>query len=347
VNNAFIKERFSRFCPLLSELSFIPDSELQVRTFDLHQGEEVTLTNLATDDCLFISKGKLSVNVDNQNTTLLDGSSPSSMHLSLPSKAERVQLVAESNAVFFQVDGAQIDNLLAWQEMLNLLDPSDKITRHYATIVRNSKAFRHLPVELFVDALKKLKPVDVSKGQDVVVQGEKGDAFYYIESGEAEVWEVGIYDDEPQKVNHLISGDSFGEESLVVDGSRTATVKMITDGKLLRIEKEDFLQLVSNPMVKWIEPEEVKEKLSNGHLLLDVRYEEEWEESSIPGATLIPLQSLRARFNELDINKPYIAYCKGGARSAVAALLLSQRGYDAISMKGGIRDWPYEVQSNY
>ena len=116
---------------------------------------------------------------------------------------------------------------------------------------------------------------------------------------------------------------------------------------LLRIEKEDFLQLVSNPMVKWIEPEQVKEKLSNGHQLLDVRYEEEWEDSSIPGATLIPLQSLRARFTELDINKPYITYCKGGARSAVAALLLTQRGYDAISMKGGIRDWPYEVQSNY
>lgn len=347
MNNSFVKERFSKYCPLLSELTSIPDSDLYVRTFDLREGDEVSLKNIASDDCLFLSKGKLSVVINDVDETVLDGSDSSSVHLSIPEKADKIQLIAEIHTVVFQIDGHHIDNLLAWQEMLNFLDPSDLETRRYAAIVKNSKAFRHLPVEHFVDALKKLKPVSVSNGQDVVVQGEKGDAFYYIESGEAEVWELGIYDDEPQKVNYLVSGDSFGEESLVVDGSRTATVKMVTDGQLLRIEKADFLELISRPMVKWFEAEEVKSKLSDGYQLLDVRYEEEWEDSSIPGAVLIPLQSLRARYTELDINKPYITYCKGGARSAVAALLLTQRGYDVVSMKGGIRDWPYEVQSNY
>ena len=84
-----------------------------------------------------------------------------------------------------------------------------------------------------------------------------------------------------------------------------------------------------------------------GYELLDVRYEEEWQDYSIPGATLIPLQSLRQRYMELEPAKKYVTYCKGGARSAVATLLLSQQGYDVVSLTGGIRDWPYETQSNY
>ena len=80
---------------------------------------------------------------------------------------------------------------------------------------------------------------------------------------------------------------------------------------------------------------------------LDVRYEEEYDESYIPGSVLIPLQELRKRFTELDPEVPYIAYCKGGKRSAVASLLLTQRGLEAVSLTGGISEWPYEVVKNY
>jgi rhodanese-related sulfurtransferase len=50
---------------------------------------------------------------------------------------------------------------------------------------------------------------------------------------------------------------------------------------------------------------------------------------------------------ELEQNKSYVAYCKGGMRSAVAALLLSQHGYEAVSLSGGIAGWPHEVVKNY
>jgi rhodanese-related sulfurtransferase len=80
---------------------------------------------------------------------------------------------------------------------------------------------------------------------------------------------------------------------------------------------------------------------------LDVRYEEEYDEAYIPGSTLIPLPDLRRRYNELDPDTAYVAYCKGGKRSAVACLLLKQLNYEAVSLTGGITDWPHEVIRNY
>jgi rhodanese-related sulfurtransferase len=55
---------------------------------------------------------------------------------------------------------------------------------------------------------------------------------------------------------------------------------------------------------------------------------------------------LRRRYQELDPSIAYVAYCKGGKRSAVACLLLKQRSFEAVSLAGGIMDWPHEIVDN-
>jgi rhodanese-related sulfurtransferase len=49
--------------------------------------------------------------------------------------------------------------------------------------------------------------------------------------------------------------------------------------------------------------------------------------------------------HELDNQQRYIIYCQSGSRSSVAALRLSQAGYDVQTLEGGMREWPYETQS--
>lgn len=340
-----MKKNISQFCPTLSELDINDYTDKLFRTFKLLKHDEVILKDYSAADCLLVPKGQVSVTIGDDSYELTGETE--TQHIVLKPGKEKLHVTAFSESTILLVDGNEVDDLLAWKEMLNFLEPENEEIKRYASVVRNSQAFHNLPIEKFIDALKKLEPVPVSPGQDVVVQGEMGDAYYYIESGDAEVWATDIYDDEPQLVNKLSSGDAFGEEALVMDGSRSATVKMISDGRLLKLQKDDFLDLMSNPMVNWVKPDEVKPLQDKGYELLDVRYEEEWEDYSIPGATLIPLQSLRQRFGELDKSKNYIAYCKGGARSAVATLLLSQQGFNAVSLTGGIRDWPYDTQSNY
>jgi len=72
-----------------------------------------------------------------------------------------------------------------------------------------------------------------------------------------------------------------------------------------------------------------------------VRYQEESDMHHIANDTLIPLNQLRSRFDEIDKNKSYVVYCHAGARSSVATLYLQQQGIAAYNLDGGIRDWPF------
>lgn len=75
--------------------------------------------------------------------------------------------------------------------------------------------------------------------------------------------------------------------------------------------------------------------------LLDVRGPGEYEEIHIPGATLIPLHELPARLAEVPSDAdPVIVYCKSGGRSAAAAEILAEAGFeDVLNVEGGILGW--------
>jgi rhodanese-related sulfurtransferase len=75
-------------------------------------------------------------------------------------------------------------------------------------------------------------------------------------------------------------------------------------------------------------------------LLLDVRTPAEFlQDGRVAQSTLIPLQELEQRLNELPTDKPIVCICRSGNRSAAACDLLRSRGYEAINVAGGIRAW--------
>jgi adenylyltransferase/sulfurtransferase len=79
-------------------------------------------------------------------------------------------------------------------------------------------------------------------------------------------------------------------------------------------------------------------------LLVDVREPAEWEIIRIPGAVLIPKGDLPSRLAELPQDKPIVAYCKSGARSAESLALLKNAGFsDAQHVQGGVTAWTTQV----
>ena len=108
-------------------------------------------------------------------------------------------------------------------------------------------------------------------------------------------------------------------------------------------DTHDFDELINTPMIERVSSGVAKAMLDEGANLLDVRYEEEYEMEYIPGSTLIPLLELRERVGELSSTKPYVVYCHSGKRSDVAAMILRQHKLQAVSVVGGIRDWPFEI----
>ena len=119
---------------------------------------------------------------------------------------------------------------------------------------------------------------------------------------------------------------------------------MVGESRLLVLDKKDFDELINAPMIDRVSAKVAKAMLDEGAQLLDIRYEDEYEMEYIPGCTLIPLLELRERVGELEGDKDYVVYCHSGKRSSVAAMILSEHKLRAVSLNGGIRDWPFDVE---
>ena len=96
-----------------------------------------------------------------------------------------------------------------------------------------------------------------------------------------------------------------------------------------------------------ISPEEAKRIMDsqNGYVILDVREQNEYDESYIPGAILIPHGQIKELAPSMlpDKDQLILVYCRSGRRSKIAAEALEEMGYTNIKEFGGIIDWPYET----
>src|SRR5213596_434173 len=111
-------------------------------------------------------------------------------------------------------------------------------------IVRHSSVFRFLSDEHF-DAIEPLLQEEHYDFGDVIVkQGDPADSFYILTTGRARALKIRA-DAEEIPLGVLKPGDSFGEAALAEGGTRNATVRCSTAVDILRIDRDDFLQLVS------------------------------------------------------------------------------------------------------
>jgi rhodanese-related sulfurtransferase len=322
----------------------LPEAERVMRFFELNPGEEIRIGARKTEGYLYLVDGDVTIGRGG-DVRSLHFRDEGKMPIQLAAPPCRISVIADTPAILCQIESEDLDLLMSWQELATDHDllSSHHIRERFHQVQRSCLAFAALPLDCVEQALDRMKSVAVKAGDDVVIQGESADAFYVVVDGEADVWSVGIYDDEPRLVNHLGPGSAFGEEALILAGSRTATVRMRTDGELLRLEKDDFDELIAASQIETVSAVLAKSMLDDGYRLLDVRYEEEFEDEHVPGSILIPLPELRDRFSELNPQVRYLVLCKGGKRAEVATMLLKQRHIKAATIAGGIRDWPYET----
>ncbi|GAA3713841.1 rhodanese-like domain-containing protein [Gordonia hankookensis] len=79
--------------------------------------------------------------------------------------------------------------------------------------------------------------------------------------------------------------------------------------------------------------------VADGALIVDVRRHFEWNRNHIPGSVHIPLEELTDRCLELPDDRLLITFCTGGLRSAGAANMLIELGFEAKNMTKGLIDW--------
>ncbi len=318
-----------------------------VRFVEMRKGEIFQIAGGEGHDYLFVVEGQLEVIYSGAIKSIAGPNDTRKRPVLLPPSPSTSTLVAREDCIICHADRDLLDKLISWDEVVHMMEDTDEEMYHLMDQVRNSLVFRRLPLESVELAFKRMKCLQARQGDEVIRQGEQGDAYYIITSGTAEVYQRGVYDDKQHKVADIGEGDAFGCEALISGSTRNETVRMTSDGTLLSLDKEAFEELISTSLIKTVHPNVAKTMLETGYELIDVRYSEEFDEHHIPGSILIPLHELRNRMEELDKDKRYIVYCHGGARSAIATLTLTQNQFDVLSLEGGIRSWPFETQSLY
>lgn len=318
-----------------------------VRLIEMREGEIFQIRGGPDRDYLFLLEGHVEIIEVGSVRTVKGPEQTQNRPIVLPPAPDITTLVARDNAVICHADREMVDDLVSWDGYVHLLGESDLELYRRLERVRNALVFRRLPLEVLEIAFRKMRTLHVKAGEEIITMGEEGHSYYVISKGAAVVYQVGLYDDGLHEVARLGEGDAFGCEALISGGTRSETVQVTEDTELLVLEKTDFQELISKSLIKTVSAPIARVMLKSGYGLLDVRYPEEYDERHIPNADLIPLYELRSRLNELHKDGKYIICCHGGSRSAVAALILCQNHFEVFALEGGIRDWPFEIDTTY
>ncbi|HEY9052220.1 MAG TPA: cyclic nucleotide-binding domain-containing protein, partial [Gammaproteobacteria bacterium] len=212
----------------------------------------------------------------------------------------------------------------------------------WMTRILQTEAFHRIPPANIQAIFMRMESVPVKAGDHIIEQGEDGDYFYIIKKGRCLVTRSMPNQPKGIKLAELKGGDTFGEEALISDTKRNASVTMLTDGVLSRLSKQNFLELLNEPLLDWVNFEKAQQLVNEGAEWLDVRLPAEHQADAIKNSKHIPLIFLRMKADTLDQSKPYVVYCDTGRRSSAAAFLLNERGFNTFVLKDGVGSVPPE-----
>jgi CRP-like cAMP-binding protein len=253
-------------------------------------------------------------------------------------------VVTSDRIEYLLIDSEFLDIVVTWDqtgsykvsELRAAMEEEGPTADDWMTALLQTKAFHKVPPANIQAVFMRLQRVDYRAGEVVIKQGDAGDYFYVVVKGTCNVARETPLNKDGVRLAELKMGDTFGEEALISDVKRNATVTMLTDGCLMRLAKEDFRKLLHEPLLQWIDYAEARRITSNGGQWIDVRLPSEFEHYRAEGALNIPLHSLRLKMKGLDRNKEYVVCCDTGRRSSACAYLLSERGYHASVLRGGL-----------
>jgi rhodanese-related sulfurtransferase len=235
-----------------------------------------------------------------------------------------------------RIDSERLDQMLTWSAVADYLQLNiarqrdlDEDVDWMMTVLKSNLFFKVPPLNV-EEIFARLEPQVVYADEVIIREGEVGEHCYFIKEGRAEVSRR--QNDRQEYLADIYVGRCFGEDALVNDAPRNATVRMRTDGVLMRLAKQDFYRLLKAPQVAQVALEQLLSSIAEGAVLVDVRSEEEYAEQHLARAVNIPLSLLAIKMRMLRDNMSYIFYCDTGRRSQAAAHLMARQGFKALAL---------------
>ncbi|MBI4695747.1 MAG: cyclic nucleotide-binding domain-containing protein [Gammaproteobacteria bacterium] len=311
--------------------------ELRKREYVFREGERDPYS-------FYLLDGELEMHAGDQLIKHIVGGEGASYHPLAQLLPRQMSALARTPARVLRIDRPLLDRLLSAGRQEPETGAAIEVTEletegavEWLASMLQSELFTRIPPANIQKLLDTLEAKNAAAGDVIIKQGAPGDFYYVIQSGRCEVCRSTTTGKEI-KLAELGPGDTFGEEALISNAKRNATVRMITDGTLGRLTKKDFVALISAPVLHAVGLAEARELVAGGARWLDVRFPEEHRANGLPDSVNLPLSFLRARVKELDQATHYVAYCDTGGRASAAAFLLTQEGFEASCVDGGAID---------
>lgn len=284
----------------------------------------------------FLLAGTLSLQHDDGAERRLHAGTVQSLHaFSADSRIHQTRALEDCSLLV--IDSGELGRLLAWRQcyrdLLLELAMAGELTDWLEEALENP-LFAKVPPENIRRMLGELESIDLPAGYELLREGEAGDCCYFLKSGRAEV--ISGVGSDRQVVAELEVGACFGEEALLSERPRNASVTLLEDGCVSRLSRQAFLTLLKAPVVAEIDYAAAAGLLDAGAQWLDVRLLEEYQHGHATMALNMPLHLLRLKARLLDGNRTYLCYCDSGKRSTNAVFLLAQLGFTAYALKGGL-----------
>jgi len=253
-----------------------------------------------------------------------------------------VTLKAKTSSTLLYIDADLLELLMSDEPELNAAYEVTEIAADdgddWMLTFLQSPAFLQLPTENIQKLLTHMEEIPAKKDQVVIQQGATDDNYYIVKSGSCNVHRQPYKGSAAVLLAVLPTGSGFGEEALISNGTRNATITMREDGSLMRLKKKDFLNLLIEPLIPYFEHSETQKKLDEGCVVIDVRNESESKQKPLEGSVNIPLSMLRLKFDSLNAEREYLLVCNDSSQSAAAAFLMIQNGFKCNVLRHGINN---------
>jgi CRP-like cAMP-binding protein len=291
----------------------------------------------------YLVSGTVELRANDRSVGQIRAGTPEARAALAPGLPRKFSCRASTDIEFIMIDSDLLDVLITWDqtgsyevEELSVNKDGAHSGGDWMTTLLQTKAFHRIPPANIQAIFMRMQRINCKAGDTIIKQGSEGDYFFVIVSGKCLITRETPLNKEGLKLAELGPGDSFGEEALIAEAKRNATVTMVTDGSLMRLGKQDFQTLLNEPLLQWVDYDEAKKIVAEGGKWLDVRLPSEFQNFRIEEAINIPLYFIRLRLNALERNTKYIVCCDTGRRSSAAAYILSERGFEAYVLKGGL-----------
>src|SRR6204780_4629124 len=200
---------------------------------------------------IWLVSGLLELRDGDRTVAMIRGGTPETRTALSPSLPRKLTARAVDPIEYLAIDSDLLDMMITWDQTGTY--EVTELQAHFGatasddwmTTLLQTKAFHRIPPANIQAIFMRLQRMPYRVGEVVIKQGDEGDYFYVLVNGKCVVTRETPLNKEGIKLAELGIGDSFGEEALIAEAKRNATVTMLTEGMLMRLNKDDFRELMN------------------------------------------------------------------------------------------------------